>query len=178
MLIKSSQTAQLNTTKVFYKQFSCHHHINKSVFATNLQFNHTIKTKLQAMLLIFIFFPFLKMFKISLLDPDMKKKKKFATNLFKINIFWLSLITRLKPYPTRRVLYYVFPFLKIFKISFLNTDMKTNIFRPKFCLINIFIFSLITWLEQEFMRNVRYLIFFILHDIFHVKLKEFNIWLS
>ena len=73
--------------KYFYKQFSCHHHINKSVFATNLQFNHTIKTKLQTMLLIFNFFPFLKMFKISLLDPDMKKKNIFATNLFKINIF-------------------------------------------------------------------------------------------
>jgi hypothetical protein len=35
-LIKSSQTTQLYTTKVFYKQFSCHHHIKKSFFVTNL----------------------------------------------------------------------------------------------------------------------------------------------
>ena len=31
-LIKSSQTTQLYTTKVFYKQFSCHHHIKKIIF--------------------------------------------------------------------------------------------------------------------------------------------------
>jgi hypothetical protein len=29
-LIKSSQTTQLYTTKVFYKQFSCHHHIKNN----------------------------------------------------------------------------------------------------------------------------------------------------
>jgi hypothetical protein len=36
-LIKSSQTTQLYTTKVFYKQFSCHHHIKKSFFEGNTE---------------------------------------------------------------------------------------------------------------------------------------------
>jgi hypothetical protein len=35
-LIKSSKTTQLYTTKVVYKQFSCHHHIEKSFIVTNL----------------------------------------------------------------------------------------------------------------------------------------------
>jgi hypothetical protein len=35
-LIKSSQTTKLHTTKVFYKEFNCHHHINRSCFETNL----------------------------------------------------------------------------------------------------------------------------------------------
>ena len=127
MLIKSSQTTQLNTTKVFYKQFSCHHHINKSIFATNLQFNHTIKTKLQTMLLIFNFFPFLKMFKISLLEPDMKNKIIFATNLFKINIFWFSSITQLIliPHDVSDILFS--PYLKIFNISILILTWKKTI---------------------------------------------------
>jgi len=35
-VIKSSQTTQLFTTKVFCKQSSCHHRITKSFFVANL----------------------------------------------------------------------------------------------------------------------------------------------
>ena len=35
-VIKSSHTTQLYITKVFDKQFSCHHYIKRSFFATNL----------------------------------------------------------------------------------------------------------------------------------------------
>ena len=39
-IIKSSQTTQLYTTKVFYKQFSCHHHIkNHFWYMTGIIYN-------------------------------------------------------------------------------------------------------------------------------------------
>ena len=56
--------------------------------------------------------------------------------------------------------------------------MKKKRFITNLLKINIFRFSSITRLEQDLIRNVRYLILFILDDIPHVKLNEFNIRLS
>ena len=46
-LIKSSQTTQLYTTKVFYKQFSCHHHI-KNHFSSQIFLKLTCSNSVQS----------------------------------------------------------------------------------------------------------------------------------
>ena len=74
--------------------------------------------------------------------------------------------------------HFVIQFLKIFKIGLLDPDMNKNNFVTNLFRINIFRFSSITRLKQDPIRNVRYFIFFILDDIPHVSLEQFNILLS
>jgi hypothetical protein len=45
--IKSSQTTQLYITKVFYKQFSCHHHI-KNHFSSQIVLKLTFSDSVQS----------------------------------------------------------------------------------------------------------------------------------
>ena len=42
------------------------------------------------------------------LDHDMKKKSIYVANLFKINIFLFSSITRLKPYDVSYIIFTIF----------------------------------------------------------------------
>ena len=46
-LIKSSQTTQLYITKIFYKQFSCHHHI-KNHFSSQIFLKLTFSDSVQS----------------------------------------------------------------------------------------------------------------------------------
>ena len=107
-VIKSSQSAQLYTTKVFYKQFSCHGYktiIFRLKFWYNkhflIEFNHTIKTLCNTTHLIFYFFLFKNTFvmkgficftdifiyKQLSCHEFIKKKSIFVTNIDKINNF-------------------------------------------------------------------------------------------
>jgi hypothetical protein len=45
--MKYSQTTQIYTTKVFYKQFSCHHHINNH-FSSQIFLRLTFSDSVQA----------------------------------------------------------------------------------------------------------------------------------
>jgi hypothetical protein len=91
-----------------------------------------------------------------------EKKSFFVTNLFKINIFSFSSITRLKRDPTL----YINDFL---------CDMTTELFIKYFCSIKL----CCLWRFDEKLFVFKYcFIFIVLDDIPHVSLKEFNIWLS
>ena len=103
------------------------------------------------------------------------KNSFFVTNRVKINIFWFSSMTRLKLDPTRYVQYYFLHFQRYSTSVFLILTWKKSFSVTNHVKINIFWFSSITPLEQDLIRHVRYLIFFILDDIPHVKRKEFNI---
>jgi hypothetical protein len=46
-VIKSSQTTQLYITNVFYKQFSCHHHI-KNIFSSQILLKLTFSDSVQS----------------------------------------------------------------------------------------------------------------------------------
>jgi hypothetical protein len=118
--------------KYFYKQFSCHHiknHFSSQIFL-KLTFSDAFQShdyNLPQHDMSYIIFSMFEDIQHQFSWSWHEKKTFFVTNLVKINIFWFSSITRLKPHPT---------------------------------------------------RHIRYLIFFILDDIPHVSLDEFNIWLS
>jgi hypothetical protein len=76
-------------------------------------FNHTIETRPYTTSLIFYFLHFrwhssFVTWRVSFSPKMTKNNHFFVINLFKINIFWFSSITRLKQDLTRRVWYVIF----------------------------------------------------------------------
>ena len=98
-------------------------------------------------------------------------KSLFVTNLFKINIFWFSSITRLKQKLTRWVWYSIFFILDGIPHSSLERSVFPQKWPKHFFLleiivkINIFLFSSITWLKQDPTRHAWHFVSFILDDI-------------
>jgi hypothetical protein len=92
------------------------------------------------------------------MSSKMKKIKYliFLTNLFKINIFWFSSITRLKPVPIRFSDILFSQFLKLFNISFLDPDMKKIYVSSQILLKFINLIS-DEWGMSSKMKKIKYL---------------------
>ena len=84
------------------------------------------------------------------------KRSFFVTNRVKMNIFWLSSITRLKLDPTQYVQYYFLHLQRYSTSVFLILTWKKNIFVTNRVKINIFWFSSITRLKLDPTRYVQY----------------------